>query len=612
MAYSNTIIRRLSITLLFCVIFILGLPAQIDTLWVRCFGGSENDELMDIMKSVDGGYILTGYSFESEHPNPYRQTDVMVVKISSNGDLIWQKKFGGSKYDVGYSAAENGQGEIFIYARTFSNDGDVTDHKGGSDNWLLRLDKDGNLIGAHCFGGPQNDGQGSPNQTDTLHHNDNGKIKPTPDGNLRWLGTYRAGNIIYHWIVEMNKDFDFLSEDKIPGSFSNKDLIILDDGSYVFAALEPGSISGDFGDYRIYKKKKGDPNGGFDTVLKLGPEKQVPWSLCSTSDGGFYIAGYWEIELGKTDMWWARFDADGNYIPSKSNFMQGDSADYAFVIRPTPDGGFLIAGGTRSTKGICKAFNTISSSYDGYMVRTDLNGIPLWQTNIGGNKMEDIYGIVVEDDSTFVIAGIGSPGSWPLTCSNLNGGSDFWVVKLRYSCQIRTPHIVGPPIAIAVTTVNLYVEDSLHLPDTRYFWETPAGDTITQSAFLTIPIANKALHEGIYAVKNERQCCFSAPSPAFYLKIASTQIDFQNCGNWILTPNDDGQNDTFEPYCLIGKEAALEIFNLWGQCVYKADPYNNDWGGTFGGQLLPEGAYIYQAHIKGDGQTYRGTINIRK
>ncbi len=607
---SNATIQRLSIGFLFCMVSLMDLSAQIDTVWVRCFGGSQSDELLDIIKAADGGYILTGYSFESEHPNAYPQTDVMIVKISTNGDLIWQKKFGGSKYDMGYSAAEDAQGNIFVYARTFSSDGDVTDHKGGSDNWLLQLNKDGNLINASCFGSPQNDGQEAGNISDSLHYNDNGKIRLTPDGNLIWLGTYRAGNIIYHWIVEMTNNFDLLSEAKIPGSFSNKDLIVLSDGSYVFAALEPGSLNGDYGDYRLYKKKNDDPNGGFDTVLKF-PEKQVPWSLCPTSDGGFYIAGYWDNAPGKADMWWARFDANGNYIPSKSNFMRGDSADYAFVIRPTPDGGYLIGGATWSTNGICRAFYS-SSIYDAYVLRTDANGQRLWQTNIGGNGYEDILGIVVEDDSTFVVAGTGNSSDGPQACSAKGGGSDFWVVKFRYSCQIRMPHIIGPPLAIADSTVRLYVKDSLQFPDVRYFWTTPMIDTVTENAFLIISKANKAMHEGIYSVKNERQCCFSSPSPSFELVISSTSTDFQDCGNWILTPNGDGQNDTFEPYCLIGLDVTLKIFNLWGKCVFEADQYNLDWDGTSEGLVIPEGTYLYQALVKDDGQTYRGTIDIRK
>jgi gliding motility-associated-like protein len=62
----------------------------------------------------------------------------------------------------------------------------------------------------------------------------------------------------------------------------------------------------------------------------------------------------------------------------------------------------------------------------------------------------------------------------------------------------------------------------------------------------------------------------------------------------LLTPNSDGFNDFWE----IGNIQAyakneLTIFNIYGQVVYEAAPYNNDWAGTFEGKNLPDGTYFY-------------------
>jgi gliding motility-associated-like protein len=62
----------------------------------------------------------------------------------------------------------------------------------------------------------------------------------------------------------------------------------------------------------------------------------------------------------------------------------------------------------------------------------------------------------------------------------------------------------------------------------------------------------------------------------------------------LFTPNSDGWNDNWE----IGNIQAfvaneLTIFNIYGQIVYGAAPYANDWGGTYNGSQLPDGTYFY-------------------
>jgi gliding motility-associated-like protein len=67
----------------------------------------------------------------------------------------------------------------------------------------------------------------------------------------------------------------------------------------------------------------------------------------------------------------------------------------------------------------------------------------------------------------------------------------------------------------------------------------------------------------------------------------------------IFTPNGDGKND---PFYIPGLDAypknKLQIFNRWGNIVYEAAPYQNDWNGTpnkssMGTGKLPVGAYFY-------------------
>ena len=71
----------------------------------------------------------------------------------------------------------------------------------------------------------------------------------------------------------------------------------------------------------------------------------------------------------------------------------------------------------------------------------------------------------------------------------------------------------------------------------------------------------------------------------------------------LLTPNEDGINDTYLIPCLAENnypQGQLTIFNEWGQSVFNPKPYNNDWDGTYGGQPLPVGTYFVILDL-GDG-----------
>jgi gliding motility-associated-like protein len=63
----------------------------------------------------------------------------------------------------------------------------------------------------------------------------------------------------------------------------------------------------------------------------------------------------------------------------------------------------------------------------------------------------------------------------------------------------------------------------------------------------------------------------------------------------IFTPNGDGINDTFIIPCIhfSNNESEIRIFNEWGDELYQATPYGNNWDGTFHHKPLPDGTYYY-------------------
>jgi gliding motility-associated-like protein len=83
-----------------------------------------------------------------------------------------------------------------------------------------------------------------------------------------------------------------------------------------------------------------------------------------------------------------------------------------------------------------------------------------------------------------------------------------------------------------------------------------------------------------------------------------------------FSPNGDGTADFFIIENLNGRSAQLQVFNRWGQIVYEADAYQNDWNGSANkgvvlfGEQLPEGTYYYLINIEGEVETRKDFITL--
>lgn len=83
----------------------------------------------------------------------------------------------------------------------------------------------------------------------------------------------------------------------------------------------------------------------------------------------------------------------------------------------------------------------------------------------------------------------------------------------------------------------------------------------------------------------------------------------------IITPNGDPLNETFKISCLEGDgaiESEVIIFNQWGDQVFHAKPYNNNWDGRYKGQLLPAGTYYYVVRINEAAAVRTGFLIIQR
>lgn len=84
----------------------------------------------------------------------------------------------------------------------------------------------------------------------------------------------------------------------------------------------------------------------------------------------------------------------------------------------------------------------------------------------------------------------------------------------------------------------------------------------------------------------------------------------------IITPNGDGINDLFVVPCLSDfaqyPDNKVSIFNQWGDEVFHAAPYLNDWAGTYDGEDLPVGTYFFIVVFNSGEEPQTGFLIIQR
>ena len=124
-------------------------------LWRKYFGGTNNDRSYDSIETAEGDFIIVGSSESSDNDisSPKGSYDIWVIKVSSKGDFLWERSYGGSKYETANSIIQSSDNKIHILGSTLSNDKDISFGMGSSDFWLITLDSNGNLLSEQTFGG---------------------------------------------------------------------------------------------------------------------------------------------------------------------------------------------------------------------------------------------------------------------------------------------------------------------------------------------------------------------------------------------------------------------------------------------------------------------------
>jgi hypothetical protein len=184
--------------------------------WRRYFGGTNNDRAYAVTESHSGGYVMAGFSESTDFDisSSKGSYDFWVVKVGTDGEMIWERSFGGSGIDISYDILATRDGAYIVVGNTFSADTDVAMNSGGSDVWMIKLSDEGDLLWERNFGGGEFDAAQGVSQTadggyvvtgnsrstngDTQGNNGENDIwilKTDENGQLQWQDTFGGSGL---------------------------------------------------------------------------------------------------------------------------------------------------------------------------------------------------------------------------------------------------------------------------------------------------------------------------------------------------------------------------------------------------------------------------------
>jgi hypothetical protein len=122
--------------------YLIKMDSRGNILWQSVYGGYDYDGAEDIIPAGNGDFILVGYS-DSFGEEEY---DVWVLRIDGNGDLLWNRTFGGWNIDMGRAVAATADGGFIVVGDSSSFSEDDT------DIYVLKVDGSGELVWDMTYG----------------------------------------------------------------------------------------------------------------------------------------------------------------------------------------------------------------------------------------------------------------------------------------------------------------------------------------------------------------------------------------------------------------------------------------------------------------------------
>jgi hypothetical protein len=531
-----------TLTVLF-FIHIVSSAQHYEFAWQNCFGGTGEDEARGIAQTADG-YIVVGdtRSIDGDVTINYGGLDGWVVRLDQDGQMIWQRSYGGTNGDYLMDVFSADDGNFLLAGMTASQNGTI-DHNpypGAFSYWFMKVDGEGNIIWQTIAGGPN---------TNWLWG-----AYPTADGGIIGVGEiYGVGGdisvfygFIDAWVVKLDAsgqvEWDFTVGSPPMPNFSSgitygNSVIQTSDGGYLIAAN--GGV-GPNGSIDCIPKPQ---SGAVGILVKLDANGQHEWSGCyggvngneslldvvEVEDGYVFtgiaastdgdLAGCGLHNPAKTDLWVAKVDFEGNLLwmhcYGGSDYDQGNS------IKALPGGGLVLIGAASSHNGDV-SHNYASPPFSSiWFLRLSEEGQLLYEACYGAAVRTSSLGrnsFTVINDNRLVVRGTtrSKPHHPPehqgnVDCGNTHTGSltnfDWWVFEIYDTTVFVQEHYHAELLKVfpnpATTQAWLQLHENIPLTAMQIELYSPTGRLLYRaqptSQFHKIEVAN--LPRGLYLVR---------------------------------------------------------------------------------------------------------------
>ena len=407
--------------------------------WQKNYGGSGSEFFGNILPVKDSsGYVLAGStgSHDQDVSHQFGWHDLWLVRLDENGEVLWEKTYGGSRVDHCVELCHNHSGGYLMAGTTESPDGDVEDHRGDFDIFILNVDQNGEVIWKKTLGGSGREWAESVQQTTDKGYIIAGFTSST-DGDI----AFSHGGEDF-WIIKLDSLGNVQWEETYGGSKNERahGICVTNDGGYLVAGYsesDDGMVESDqWNGYSDYWVLKLDESGNIEWQRILGgSENDIAYAVAQSIDGNFLIGGHVFSSDGNItghhgfdDAWFVKLDPLGEIIWKRTlGGVNGETLHNDGLIVPTDDGGAYVGLYSSSWDG---HFGMNYGIYDVWLVKLDELGGIEWKKNYGGSDWDIIMDIQLTVENEIIFSGVTASNDYDVT-QNYGGAYDLWVVKLN-------------------------------------------------------------------------------------------------------------------------------------------------------------------------------------
>ncbi|HNA58147.1 MAG TPA: hypothetical protein PLJ43_08495, partial [Chitinophagales bacterium] len=338
--YKLLIAKYLAICLGFSPV-VFGQAPEIE--WQNWLGSNGDERPWNMVETDDGGFLIVGEANYADGAvtEAFGIVDYWVVKLSSDGALEWQKSYGGSHVDVCFGVCNGNDSGFLMAGYTYSTDGDISTPLGGADFWIVKIDNEGNIEWEKSYGGSSNDVAHVVKQSI-----EGGYVVAGTSASFDGMVTgYHGGSGVDTWVVKID-DYGNLIWESCFGSMEQEycnEVIQSADGNYYISGSTEGNngdIVGNHGESDglilkvnqegelIWSKCYGGPDWEYDfNILEIAPEKFI---LAGVTDGpGGQVD---DFNGGINDVWVICIDSNGVLLWS-DNYGGSEADQYSTISK---------------------------------------------------------------------------------------------------------------------------------------------------------------------------------------------------------------------------------------------------------------------------------------